>query len=238
MLLFKNKNTVVELEYIGDDWGGRRWVWDELKNNGSVEISRTFSFEMTELINPPDDDQDFDYFTYRFKFGKIENGYVVVSGSILGIENNLLISADLPLERAVFIAERSISIFSHISKLLETTNPIIIGGDRDDAIPVAVFNDLRKKFPNTYEINRYAASRIHTILSDYLHGMKDAHGNYENYLNKKMSIIEDKPLNLDGIKKLEIAKYVFIRDTIKDALEKKSNWSERQWQDLMKNSYY
>lgn len=92
---------------------------------------------------------------------------------------------------------------------------------------------FRGKFPNTYELNRYANARVQTILSQYLDGMKDARGRYESYLNKKSSLTSNTRLDLDALKRLEIEKYVLIRDLIDDALKTKKDWSEKEWQQLM-----
>ncbi|MGT2492078.1 hypothetical protein ACU4GD_20030 [Cupriavidus basilensis] len=95
-----------------------------------------------------------------------------IPARILDIKNDLLISRDVTLKRSIFAAERNVSIFGRLSDLLEHSDPIVIGGKRPDAIPWDVFEDLLKKFPNTYELNRYADARVHTILSQYLDGMK------------------------------------------------------------------
>lgn len=56
---------------------------------------------------------------------------------------------------------------------------------------------------------------------------------YESYLNKKLSLTTIAKLDLDALKKLQIEKYVFIRDLIDDALKTKKDWSEGEWQQLM-----
>lgn len=48
--------------------------------------------------------------------------------------------------------------------------------------------------------------------------MKDARGRYEVYLNKKSLLTSPPKLNLDALKKLEIEKYILIRDLIDIAL--------------------
>ncbi|WP_216857656.1 Shedu immune nuclease family protein [Burkholderia sp. S171] len=204
-----------------------------MKTNNVTRVSRVFSFEITDLLNPPTPTQDFENYVYRFQFGTFEDGYVKIPGRFLDIKNNLLISRDVTLKRSIFAAERNVSIFGRLSELLEHSEPIVIGGQRLDAIPWEVFQELLKKFPNTYELDRYANARVHAILSQYLNGMKDARGRYENYLNKKTSLTSTAKLDLDVLKKLEVEKYVLIRDLINDALETKKDWSEGDWQQLM-----
>lgn len=233
MLNFQITATGVELEYVGD-WGDNsKWVWDELTTNNETRISRMFIFEPGDLLNPPTPTQDFDGYEYRFQFGTFDDGYVKIPARVLDIKNDLIISRDVTLKRSIFAAERNVSIFGRLSELLEHSDPIVIGGTRPGAIPWDVFEELLKKFPNTYELNRYADARVQTILSQYLDGMKDARGRYESYLNKKTSLTSITKLDLDALKKLEIEKYVLIRDLIDDALKTKKDWSEVEWQQLM-----
>lgn len=233
MLDFQTTATGVVLEYEGE-WGANdEWVWDELTKNQEVLLSRIFLFTRKDLLNPPTSNQDFEAYKYRFQFGTFDDGYVKIPARILDIKNDLLISRDVTLKRSIFAAERNISIFGRLSELLEHSDPIVIGGTRPDAIPWDVFEELLKRFPNTFELNRYADARVQTILSQYIDGMKDARGRYESYLNKKASLNNITKLDLDVLKKLEIEKYVLIRDLIEDALKTKKDWSEGEWQQLM-----
>ncbi|MDC8760674.1 Shedu immune nuclease family protein [Janthinobacterium fluminis] len=233
MLKFHITTTGVELEYGVELGANTKWVWDDLTTNNETRISRIFSFKNADLLNPPAPNQDFDTYEYRFQFGTFDNGYVRIPGRILDIKNDLLISQEVKIKRSIFAAERNVSIFGRLSDLLDHSDPVVIGGTRPDAIPLEVFNELLRKFPNTYELDRYADARVHTILSQYLDGMKDARGRYESYLNKKSSLGSSVRLDLDALKKLEIEKYVLIRDLIKDALTTKKNWTEDDWQQLM-----
>ena len=233
MIKFQITATGVDLEYEGDLGPNNKWVWDELTTNKEARISRMFLFRIGDLLNPPTPTQDFEGYEYRFQFGTFDDGYVKIPPRVLCIKNYLLISRDVTLKRSIFAAERNISIFGRISELLEHSDPIVIGGTRHGAIPWDVFQELLKRFPNTHELNRYADARVQTILAQYLDGMKDARGRYENYLNKKTSLTSTTKLDLDALKKLEIEKYVLIRDLIDDALKAKKDWSEGEWQQLM-----
>lgn len=233
MINFSITNTCVELEYCVDygDGENNKWVWFDLEKNSKVLISKLFTFETSDLLNKPTSNEDFDQYVYRFHFGKLENGYVEIFGRVLNIKNDLIISSDVNLKRSIFAAERNISIFGKLSDLLEHSDPIIIGGKRPSAIPIEVFEELLSKFPSTYELNRYADARVQTILSNYIDNMKNARGRYESYLNKKKDVITR--LDLSALKKLEIDKYVLIRDLIDDALKNNKFLSEGDWQNLM-----
>ncbi|MDF3935814.1 Shedu immune nuclease family protein [Pseudomonas citronellolis] len=233
MIKFINTATNVYLEYETDFEPSNKWVREELNTHKKVRISRVFCFTPRDLLNHPKNKKIDDESPCLFKFGTLQNDYIKIPARILDIKNDVHISHDITLKRSTFVAERNVSIFGRLSDLLEHSNPIVIGGTRQDAIPKNVFEELLEKFPNTNELNRYAGARVHTIISQYLDGMKDARGRYENYLNKKKSLSSLGKIDLDALKNLEIEKYILIRHLIKDALDTKKNWSESDWQKLM-----
>ncbi|EON5695022.1 Shedu immune nuclease family protein [Escherichia coli] len=231
MIDFITTNTGIVLKYVPET-AGTSWVWNELKTHSTVTISKVFYFNISDLLNPPSPNQDFDSYFYEFQFGTFSGDYIVIPSYILNIQNDLYISKDINLSRSVFAAERNISIFGRLSRILNHSNPIYIGGDSAEAIPSNVFSELLSKFPNSYEVDKYADARVHTILEQYLEGMKDARGLYETYLNK-IEPIRKSNLDLTTIKELEIEKYTLIRDTIENTLSTKQHWSEKDWQKLM-----
>ncbi|EKH6433730.1 Shedu immune nuclease family protein [Klebsiella aerogenes] len=232
MISFIVTKTGLEFHYSAGPLENNEWVWIELKKHSEVTISRVFLFEFSDLICKPSSNEDFESFTFRFKFGIYINNYIKIPARILDIANDLLISKDIALNRKLFIAERYISIFRRLSELLDHTNPIVIGGPDPEAIPWEAYKKLIDKFPNTTELNKYADARVSTMLSQYINGMKDAQYRYETYLKKRSTYYKPQ-LDLEAIKKLEIQKYILIRDLVKDALHNKKHWTEKEWQDLM-----
>lgn len=234
MLNFKITATGVELEYEESRWGTAKWIWDELTAHNEVRLSRVFYFDRSDLLNPPTPLQDPSGHAYRFQLGIFNGDYLEIPGRILDIKNDVHIHRAIKVSRATFAAERNISIFGRLSALLDHANPIAVGGVSPNAIPQDVFEELIKKFPNSREIDRYADARVYTILSEYLDGIKDARGRYDSYLNKKSKALPSTAkLDLSVLEKLEIEKYILIRDLISDALATKKDLSENEWQKLM-----
>lgn len=232
MVKFVRTDKEMFLEYERE-FGSNAWVWNQLTTEGSVVISSVFYFDRADLMNPPANaEATSEDFTYSFAFGSFEDEYVRIPGRVLGIDNDVLMPKDTKFKRTLFAAERNISIFGRIAVLLEHKDPIVIGGTREGTIPLTVFEELLGKFPSSYEINRYAEARVHTVLSAHLEGMKDARGRYEDYLDKRMNGRTTR-LDLEFLKTIEIEKYILIRDLIKEALETKSELSEGEWQKLM-----
>lgn len=231
MISFINNGFEVVFKYEAEN-NDPSWVWTELEKYDLVNISKVFYFYSIDLINPPEKNESYEDYSYEFRFGTINGDYIVVPGHILGIDNDLHISKNTVLNRKFFAAERNVSIFGRLAKILNHSDPIVIGGSSSTAIPSNIFEELLKKFPTTYEVDRYADARVHTILAQYLDGMKDARGRYEAYVQKNTNA-SIKKLDLDLINKLEIEKYTLIKDLIEDALKTKAAWSEKQWQQLM-----
>lgn len=237
MVEFKISKSGVELTYHTDRQDNG-WVWRELQDHGTVTLSRVFTFKRQDLVTDPteaDQENHFEEFEYRFRFGERSGGYFHINSRIFDIDNPILISDnDLRMERKVFVAERNISIFRKIADLIPSDQPIIIGGHRDGAIPVSDFQILLSKFPNTGELNRYARARVTSVIGDYLTPLKDARLEYEAYLNRRRSMITT-TLAQPELFQTEIEKYVFIRNTISRWLLEGTSRSERDWQKMILN---
>lgn len=237
MVDFVISGSDVALTYRADQQGNG-WVWRELRDYGTVTLSRVFTFERRDLVAEPDGDyqeNDFEDFEYRFRFAARRGGYFHIEGRVFDIDNPVLIvDAGLRLERKVFVAERNISIFGKIADLIAPDQPIIVGGSQAGAIPLPDFQALLSKFPNTGELNRYAAARVVSVIGDYITPLKDARAQYEAYLNRRRSTMTAK-LAQPELLQTEIEKYVFIRDTITEWLRDGTARSERDWQKMVVN---
>lgn len=103
---------------------------------------------------------------------------------------------------------------------------------REGAIPVDVFEDLIKRFPNTYEINRCAETRITNVIGDYLEPQRDYRAQYERYLSTRKSPRDDELLRAEVLLDHEIGKFKMVRDTVLAWLSA-GDRSEDQWQKQM-----
>lgn len=237
MVDFVFSTSGIELSYQADR-PGNGWVWRELRDHDTVTLSRVFTFERRDLVAEPgeaDQENDFEEFEYRFRFAARRGGYFHIKGRIFDIDNPVLIAdTGLRIERRVFVAERNISIFSKIADLIPPDQPIIIGGDQAGAIPIPDFQMLLSKFPNTGELNRYAAARVASVIGDYITPLKDARAHYEAYLNRRRSTMTA-ALAQPELLQTEIEKYILIRDTITEWLLDGKTRSERDWQKMILN---
>ncbi|KDB05138.1 hypothetical protein U879_03120, partial [Defluviimonas sp. 20V17] len=230
MAEYRVSRSGVVLEYRAT-LQGNAWIMDELKK-GEVEISSAFTFRPDDLlVKPTQEEVENDFlFTYRFRLAVASSGYYFISGRKLDIEQDVLIAkSGVEWRRKLFVAERNISIFKRIAKLIPEAEEIIIGGKREDAIPIEVFEDLIARFPNTYEMDRYAEARVTNIIGEYIEPERDFREQYEAYLSKRKSRRSDTPLHAKELLTTEIEKFQFVRDTLKAWL-KAGEKSEDQWQ--------
>ena len=229
-----NKRRVV-LKYEPENTGAS-WVLNKLKTHHEVTLSRAFTFTESDLILGPaeTEDEETGEPVSRFRFATRRGGYFRIAGRKLGISNDVLIADQgITLERKLFVAERNIGIFRRITKVKQDDAEIVIGGDREDSIPIEVFRELLNRFPNSGELDRYASARVETIIGEFFDGMKSARDNYEVYLSKRKSSVSDKPLEQEQLLQAEIDKFAYLRDTISAWLENADPYSERDWQRMI-----
>ena len=201
----------------------------KLVTEGKVTIRRTFTFNHDDLIYSQkvyesDDDE------LTFVFGLAEGDYYRISRRILGLKNDLFLSRQMQLSHKTFIANRDISIFGRIDDLVD--EPIVVGGNVENAIPLESFDELLANFPTTTEVDLYARARVTGVLKDYLGTMSDAQIKLDRYLNKKKSIRTHS--KIDFIKDYETKKFEYVRDEISAMLQSIESvpdaFKERDWQ--------
>lgn len=207
------------------EYPGPAWVYHELDKNEHVTISKAFSFTRNELFSSRDKENE--DAPVEFEVAKRAGEYYCFPKDVLSLEHDLYIHEDVSLERKLFIAERNISIFPKIDRIVSRS--IYVGGDNESAIPESVFRELLKDFPNTYELNRYASARISSILSSYLDTKEDYEEQYQKYLNSKIS---RKGANLKfKFSEVELLKYTSLLEKLKAMLSDEVSYSETQWQE-------
>lgn len=224
MIKFRELSNKVILSY-SSEYPGPAWVYLELDKNKHVTISKAFSFTHNELISTRDKDNE--DAPVEFEVANRVGKYYRFPKDVLSLEHDLYIHEDVSLERKLFLAERNISIFQKIDRMVSRS--IYVGGDNESAIPESVYRGLLKNFPNTYELNRYGSARISSILSSYLDMKEDYEEQYQKYLNSKTS---KKGENLKfKFSNVELLKYRSLLEKLQSMLNDEVSYSEIQWQE-------
>jgi len=216
------------LEY-SPEFQSNHWIRKELKSNGEVTVSRVFTLKQADLIQEPAKDEEDEEF--QFRFAKREGSYHRIKGRVFDIPNDVLIAADgIKLERKFFVAERNVSVFRRLAKVIGKGQDIVVGGTQSGNIPVDVFDQLLKKFPNSTELDRYANARVANIIGEYFDGMRDFRTQYETYLSRRKSVISPSTSQPMELLQAEIEKFKLIRKTIKEWLKSSEGRTEKEWQ--------
>ncbi|OOP55241.1 MAG: hypothetical protein AYP45_15915 [Candidatus Brocadia carolinensis] len=224
MLDFLKEDNRLVLSYSGEQ-SGSNWIYAELAKGGPVTLRKTFTVSTNELIseeNPEDEDAP-----VLFEIGSKEGEYYCMSKDVLGIKYDLFIHESVELTSKTFIAERNISIFSILGRLVGAI--IRIGGPEETAIPEDAFTKLLQKFPNSYELTSYTFARVGAVISSYIATKKDYEEKYQQYMNRRASIKDTNAYQL--VASAEIEKYTLLLSKLKNMLAAEDSYSEAQWQE-------
>ncbi len=184
MINFEKENDLILFAYVPDR-GTNYWVVEKLKKVGSVTFNKTYNFNTSELHNKLPLEEIDEFEPIVFVFAQLNGDYYKIYDGILSLDISVYFHKDLNLHSSYFVAIKNISIFRKIGKLVK--NDIYIGGKNDNAIPFNDFEILIKRFPNSYEIEKYAQARISSIINNYFVLSVDGEINYKRYMNNKVS---------------------------------------------------
>jgi hypothetical protein len=232
MISFEESSRGLNLLYEVE-FGDTQWVTKRLKEDGRITVSSGFTFEPADLLKAPSKRGSGEP-VFRFRFAQKTADYYRIPGRILGCDHDVLIAVNgIRLERKTFVAERNIRIFPRIEKVKPTSSEIVVGGSRQDNIPVEIFRELLAKFPNSTELDRYARARVEAIVGEVLDGNAAAREKYEAYLDRRGPTVSAAPLSQPDLIQAEIDKYVLLRDTVLAWLSDATSYSEKDWQRLI-----
>ncbi|CAI0925920.1 Shedu immune nuclease family protein [Serratia quinivorans] len=221
MIDFRTEGKKIILEYT-PEMARTKDVYNILEKHDTFTISKTFYLSERELASKFDDDRDVIEFVVAEEIGN----YYRFRGEILGLDKDVFIHKEVNLSRKVFVAERRISVFKKLGKVTDTD--IYIGGEETGSIPYVEFIKLIRKFPNTYELDKYALARVESIISSYIESDGRNEKIYHDYLNKKIDLTENEISN--QLANYEEFKYKKILEKLKKMLKNEGKYTEKQWQ--------
>ncbi|MCP4155127.1 MAG: DUF4263 domain-containing protein [bacterium] len=224
MLDFIKEKARLILSYKGIV-SGSGWIYDELANGETVKLRKTFTVSDNELISERNSENE--NAPVRFVIGTRDGEYYRLSKEVLGIENDLYIHDGISLTTKTFIAERNISVFSKLDRIVGET--VRIGGQEENAIPEDTFSELLQKFPNSYELSKYASARVGAVISSYINTKVNDEEKYHQYMNRRTSIEGENSYKI--VANAEAEKYRLLLSKLKDMLSSETSYSEQQWQE-------
>jgi hypothetical protein len=209
--------------------GDSKWVSENFGHGETIKARNTFCLGAKDLWPSPDDepqDESQDDPEYVFVLGELSGEYFKIKSHIVATKNTFYFHKSMQFEPSLFVAERKISILPKIDKLV--SEDVYVGGPRGDAMPEDAYLDLIKKFPNSYELTKYASARVGACLRDYFESVSDSELLYQKYMNKR--ILSPGSDIIPTLRNGELAKYRTLLDRLKDMLASDAKYNERQWQ--------
>ena len=225
MIKLSKQENLLLLNYQPDRFNDARWLDDKLQQDGRVTLRHTFSFTPGDLTSAPSEDEDDDG-KRTFKLGILKDGYYRINKRVLGIKHDLLLDAGMKLESGTFIAQRNISVFRRIDELID--EPIIVGGENENAIPLADFELLLKTFPTSTELTHYARTRIARVLKDYFGTISDAEDQLNKHLNRRKRLPTESRESI--VSNFEVQKFEYVHAELESMLRQVDGFSEKDWQ--------
>lgn len=224
---FITKGEYVIFIYHYTDRSDEDWVRDKLYEEGEVSFKRVLHFEPSDVYEINCDDFEGPFSPVAFRIARLNNDYYYINPRVLRLKNKFFFHKDIQITRDFLIAETNISILRKIDNLVK--EDIYIGGKAENNIPLEIYQDMIRNFPNTYEKNLYSKARISSIITNYFDTTKDAELKYQKYLNKKKS---KRGKNLiKHFQEYELHKYQVILNKLIEMLHSENNYTEAQWQE-------
>lgn len=227
MIKLAKQDNQLLLIYQSDRFNNASWLDEKLRQDGEVTLRRTFSFKPADLLTQPEPSGDADDGERIFLLGLLENGYYKISKDALGLKYDLQLESAMKLGPETFIAQRDISIFRRIDELIE--EPIVVGGENEDAIPLADFELLLKTFPTSSELTHYSRARVTRVLKDYFGTMSNAELQLNQHLNRKKKLPAKSRESI--VANFELQKFEYVHAELSTMLEQPDSYSsEKDWQ--------
>jgi hypothetical protein len=233
MITFEDRDPLLILVYVPDDLRSPEWVDEKLARDGNMTISRVLTVQKMDLLDRTSEleDEDPDGVVREFVIGRLEGQYRVIRAGVLGLQHDLKIAKSVTLSRAIFVAERGISIFGRIDDLVD--EQIVVGGDEEGAIPEEEFARLLRRFPTTTELRLYSSSRVARILGEYVETMTGAEAKLAEHMARRDRALSESTVAAErfpAANELELEKFTFVRDRIEEMLKSAEEYSEAEWQ--------
>ncbi|WP_112961602.1 Shedu immune nuclease family protein [Agrobacterium sp. lyk4-40-TYG-31] len=227
--IHKDGDTLI-LTYDPAGWRDPEWVTREFEKGEDVSFVKTFTLGKADLINDPTDPKNMGEPVYEFMLGYNEEGYYRIHSGFVGTQKDVLLHRSLNIRKEMFVAAAQIAIFPKLSDLVGGSE-IVIGGDREEAMPESDFESLVRSFPNSTEQRKYVSSTIGRLLKDHFSLKSDPEKSFDEFVRKRRG---DKVTTYKSeVAEVEIEKYTFIRDEISRLLLTSEAYDERAWQKLI-----
>ena len=204
-----------------------KWIGEKIDRNGFVSIKQKHFYFHREDIKLSEYDELRDTTAIQFIIGRLKEEYYEIPAYVFQTQHNILIHKDGEITKRKF----SIIVENKLFKAIEDTiqEQVVVGGENENAIPIAEFINILNTLPTKTEISHYKSKRISNILGNYFDNVRDYGKLYENYLKRTG---KRTPINNSeaSIKSYEREKYTFLLNRLQNMLDNAEGYSEDDWQ--------
>lgn len=235
--------TAVEFVVVGDELhliyrprDDTSWVYRKFKDDEQLVIKRTFYLTRANLAEDKIDDVVIDAVAgmefddepeLRFVVARAEDEYFRFDPKVLPVGVPVLFTKQAKPTWKWFSTENNTSVLAVAAELMPSR--IVIGGSAEDAVPIIEYVKLVNQFPTGYELKRYVLARVGTILRQYTDAKVDAEAMLQRYVAKRISVNSNDLV--EPIRAIEVTKFQFLLERLKEMLACEDGYSESLWQD-------
>ncbi|MBK2109028.1 Shedu immune nuclease family protein [Francisella tularensis] len=227
-----NNEQIIVLTYTISNYNPDDWIKALRSNEEEFCLLNTFHLSKENIISVDEDDR-----SYNFKISNVKDseGYYQIPRDILDTKHDVYINDKLDnlISLNIFISTVThipkLSIFNKIDNLID--EPIVVGGNRKNSIPISEFLNLVNGLPTDTELRHYLNSRIENIIGEYFEKIKDSKLLLDKYVSKKLE--KEQVKDFDDLKEIELKKFEYVRDTVKDLLSHGEAKPENVWQNII-----
>lgn len=207
--------------------GKAEWINEKIDKEGIVPIKNHHFHFHREDIKSQEYDEQRNTTAVQFIIGRIKNEYYEISAHVFQTDHNILIHKDDKITKRNYSIIAENKLFKAIEYTIQ--EQVVVGGENENAIPIAEFINILNTLPTKTEISHYKSKRISNILGNYFDNVRDYGKLYENYLKRTG---KRTPINNSeaSIKSYEREKYTFLLNRLQNMLDNAEGYSEDDWQ--------
>lgn len=203
------------------------WVLNNLEENESCTIAKSFHFKKIDLLDYDKENFSFVRFNIanRIEYNNIK--YYQVKKHILNIKFDLLFEESCNISINYFFTVRKLSIFKIIDDI-GIGDILIVGGTEENSISEKEYKKILASLPSYRELDLYDNARVYSTLKNYFSVNNDKEFQFNRYVEKKT--ISKETNHYANLAEIDIERYTYILELLKQMLKDELSYSEADWQ--------
>lgn len=227
---FEKNDDELLLCYVPDRIETLDYVKHQIATNSDINIKKVFLVNSALMCS--NDEEDYEE-TFRFTIGKKDGNYYKINPNVIHTKHTFYFFSKINITEKMFVAYRNISILRKVDEVIE--RDCYIGGEWEKygGLSIETFKLLIERFPKSAELDKYAHSRIATVLKDSFSETDKYEKLFEQYIAAKDKAFNKVSANesVDYYARIELAQFTIACDTLKEMLSRADSISEPRWQE-------